>query len=594
MPQSAHSSLTSRERIRSLARVALGEAEADMAIVNGDVLNVYTGEVLAGDTVLVKGDRIAYVGRSTSRSIGPSTMVIDAAGKVLIPGLIDGHSHADTMYLPGELAKYALRGGTTTIITEISGIVFQLGYRGIIQFLKAVAHQPLKFLATVPPMVTLSPAAEEHALTVGELRRLLRRRDIIGLGEPYWAQVVAGSQRVTDLIAETLNSGKSVDGHTSGASNAKLQAYIAAGISSCHEPVTAEEVRERLRLGLFVLIREGEIRRELKAVAELNNLDLDLNRLAIASDGIGPWQLTSDGYMEFVVQKAIDLGFEPVTAIKMATINPAQHFGLDGLIGGIAPGRYADIVVIPNLRTIRAEYVISNGQLVARDGGLLVEPSIFSYPRWARESIRFARDFTADDFAVPVSPGRGQVRVRVIEYVTSLVTREAIVDVAVSDGRLLIDAAADMLKAAVIDRTHVPGKTFTGFIRGLKIKCGAIASSAVWDMGGLVVAGTSEADMAQAVNRVRQLRGGVVVCAGGRVLAEIALPVAGLVSEQPVETIARELSAVQRVAADLGFPYPDVRTTLAVLTTPAIPFLRMCEDGLFSINQNDFVSLLVD
>jgi adenine deaminase len=594
MPQSAHLSLTSRERIRSLAKVALGEAEADMAIVNGDVLNVYTGEVLAGDTVLIKGDRIAYVGRNAGRSIGPSTMVIDATGKVLIPGLIDGHSHADTTYLPSELARYALKGGTTTVITEMCGIVFPLGYRGIIQFLKAVAHQPLKFLATVPPMVTLSPAAEEHALTVAELRRLLRRRDIIGLGEPYWAQVVAGSQRVNDLIVETLNSGKSVDGHTSGASNAKLQAYIAAGISSCHEPITAEEVRERLRLGLFVLIREGEIRRELEAVAELNNLDLDLNRLAIATDGIGPWQLTADGYMEFVVQKAIDLGFEPVTAIKMATINPAQHFGLDGLIGGIAPGKYADIVVIPDLRTIRAEYVISNGQLVARDGELLVEPPRFSYPRWTHESVRFARDFTADDFAVPVSPGRGQVRVRVIEYVTSLVTREALVDFVVSGGRLRIDAAADLLKAAVIDRTHVPGKTFTGFIRGLKMERGAVASSAVWDMGGLVVAGASETDMAQAVNRVRQLRGGVVVCAGGGVLAEVALPVAGLVSEQPVEAVARELDAVQRAAADLGFPYPDARTTLAVLTTPAIPFLRMCEDGLFSINQNDFVSLIVD
>jgi adenine deaminase len=594
MPESVNLWLTGREQIRNLVKVAMGEAEADMAIVNGDVLNVYTGEVLHGNTVLIKGDRIAYVGSNASHSIDSSTQVIDAAGKVLIPGLIDGHTHVDTTYLPEELARYALRGGTTTVITEMSGVVFPLGYRGIIQFLRAVKDQPLKFLVTVPPMVTISRAAEEHAIMVDELRRLLRRREVIGLGEPYWAPVVAGNQRVIDLIAETLNSGKRVDGHTSGARDARLQAYIAAGISSCHEPISAEEVRERLRLGLFVLVREGEIRRELEAVSELNDLDLDLSRLAIATDGIGPWQLASDGYMEFVVQKAIDLGFEPATAIKMATLTPAQRFGLDGLIGGIAPGKYADIVVVPDLRTIRAEYVISNGQLVARDGELLVAPVKYTYPGWAHRSVRLARDFTADDFTIPVSPGRPSVNVRVMEQATSLVTREAIVSIAASGGRLPVDSDADLLKVAAIERTHVPGKSFTGFIRGLKLRRGAVASSAVWDMSGLVVVGASENDMAQAVNRVRRLNGGVVVCAGGKVLAEIALPVAGIVSEQPVEVIARELSAVQQAAADLGFLYPDIRTTLAVLTTPAIPFLRICEDGLFSINQNDFVELMVD
>lgn len=594
MPESGHSPVTSREQIGNLVKVALGEAEADLAIVNGDIVNVYTGEVLTGNTVLVKGDRIAYVGRSSARSIGSSTEVIDAAGKMLIPGLIDGHTHADYVCLPSELSRYALRGGTTTIITEMNMIVFMLGYRGVVQFLKSVENQPIKFFATVPPMVTISRAAEEHAITVNELHRLLRRREIIGLGEPYWAPVVAGNRRVTDLIAETINAGKMVDGHTSGAKDAKLQAYIASGISSCHEPITAEEVRERLRLGLFVLIREGEVRRELGAVSEILNDNLDLSRLAISTDGLGPWQLTNDGYMEFVLQKAIDLGFDPVTAIKMATINPAQHFGLDSLIGGIAPGKYADIVVIPDLSTIRPEYVISNGQLAVKDGQLLVEPQKYAFPSWIERSVRLTRDFTADDFAIPVSAGREQAKVRVIDLVTSLVTRETIVDVAVSDGRLCIDTNADLMKVAVIERTYVPGKTFVGFIRGLKMKSGAVATSTVWDMGGIIVVGASEADMAQAVNRVRQLKGGIVVCADGKVLAELPLPIAGLISRQPMETLAQELYAVQQAAANLGFPYPDLRTTLAVLTTPAIPFLRICEDGLFSIYQNDFVDLIVD
>ena len=195
MPESGHSSVTSREQIRNLVKVALGEAEADLAIVNGDIVNVYTGEVLTGNTILIRGDRIAYVGKGGARSIGSSTEVIDAAGKIVIPGLVDGHTHTDDIFLPSELVRYALKGGTTTIITEINVLVFMLGYRGIVQFLRSIENQPVKFFATVPPMVTISPAAEEHAITVNELRRLLRRRDILGLGEPYWAPVVAGNQR---------------------------------------------------------------------------------------------------------------------------------------------------------------------------------------------------------------------------------------------------------------------------------------------------------------------------------------------------------------------------------------------------------------
>ncbi len=594
MPQLGHSSVTSRQQIHDLMKVALGEVEADLAIVNGDIVNVYTGELLTGDTVLIKGDRIAYVGKSGARSIGSSTEVIDAAGKTLIPGLIDGHTHADSIYLPSELLRYAIRGGTTTIISETNMIVFPLGYQGIIQFLRSTREQPIKVFVTVPPMVTISPATEAHAITVDELRKLLRRMEVIGLGEPYWAPVVAGNQRVADLIAETINAGKRVDGHTSGGRDNKLQAYIACGVSSCHEPITAEEVKERLRLGLFVLIREGEIRGELEAIARIKDENIDLSRLALSTDGIGPWQLTAHGYMEFVVQRAINLGFDPITAIKMATINPAQHFALDDHIGGIAPGKYADIIIIPDLRKIQAEYVISNGRLVARDGQLLVEPRRYVYPKSTERSIRLTRDFTADDFAIPVVTNKRQVKVRVIDLVTELVTREAMMDVPVSDGRLCIDAGADLLKVAAIDRTYVPGKTFVGFIRGLKIKRGAIATSAVWDLCDIIVVGASEADMAQALNRVRQLKGGIVVCAGGKILAEIALPIGGMTSWQSMETIADELHRVQQAAANLGFPHPDLRTTLAVLTTPAIPFLRICEDGLFSINQNGLVDLIVD
>jgi len=595
MPESGRRlAATDKEQRYELMKVALGEAEADLAIVDGAIVNVYTGEVLTGDTVLIKGDKIAYVGREADKSIGASTTVIDAAGKTLIPGLIDGHTHVDYPYSPSELIRYAMKGGTTTIITEISDTVPPLGYQGIIQFLRATKNQPIKIFITVPPMATLSPAVKEHATTVNELRKLLRRKEVVGLGEPYWGPVVEGDQRILDLITETIKAGKKVDGHTSGARGNKLQAYIASGVSSCHEPITAEEVIERLRLGLFVLIREGEIRRELEVISKIKDENIDFNRLAISTDGIGPRQLTTDGFMDFIVQKAINLGFNPVLAIQMATINVAQHFAIDDLIGGIAPGKYADILIIPDLRTIHAEYVISNGQVAAKDGQLLIQPRKHTYPKSMRNSIHLPRDFEASDFAVHVGSGRSQIKVRVIDQVTDLLTREAMIDMPVSNGQLQPDADKSILKIAAIERTYLPGKTFVGFIRGIGLKHGAIVTSAVWDSCDIIVVGADEADMAQAVNRLKKLGGGTVVCAGGKILAEIALPMGGVFCTEPMETIADKLRDIQQAVTDLGSALPDIHTTLSIMATPAIPFLRICEDGLVDLRQNRFVDLIVE
>jgi adenine deaminase len=443
-------------------------------------------------------------------------------------------------------------------------------------------------------MVTVSPVTEEHAITVKELRRLLRRKEVIGLGEPYWGGVVGGNQRVLDLIAETIRAGRKVDGHTAGASSNKLQAYISSGVSSCHEPITAEEVMERLRLGLFIFIREGEIRRDLEAIAKIRDENIDLTRLALATDGIAPRQLIDDGYMDFVVQKAINLGFNPVLAVQMASIHPARHFGLDHIMGGIAPGKYADIVIIPDLRTIQVECVISNGQVAFQNGRPVVWPKRYKYSSSVQNSVRLAHNFTADDFAIPVESSRSQVKARLIDQVTNLVTRESLADMPVPDGQLKPDASRDIVKVAAIERSYRTGKSFVGLIRGIGLKHGAIGTSYVWDCGDIIVVGADETDMAQVINKIKQLNGGIVVCAGNRILAEIALPVAGAISTEPMETVASRLHEIQRAATDLGCNFPDIRTTLAVLSTPAIPFLRICEYGLFNLRQNQFVDLIVE
>jgi len=579
-----------QENRYALIKVALGEAEADLAIINGSVVNVYNREVEKA-SVLIKGDRIAYVGSDTGKAIGPSTRVIDASGKTLIPGLIDGHTHIDGPYSISGILRYAIAGGTTTIITETSDIASVLTYEGIIQFLASSKNQPIKIFITVPPIVTISPVTEEHALTVPQLRKLLRRKDVLGLGEVYWGDVVNGNQRVLDLIAETVRQGKKVEGHSAGATGNKLQAYVSSGISSCHEPISAEEVRERVKLGLFILIREGAVRRELEAISQIKDDDAVLNRLAISTDGVAPEQLISGGYMEFVVQKAIDLGFKPVRAIQMATVNVARHFAIDDDIGGIAPGKYADIAVIPNLKTVKAEYVISNGRLVARNGQVLVPPRNHRYPRSLLNTIHLARDFTADDFAIPAEDR--QAKVRLIDQVTNLVTREEFIDMPVTDGQLKTDVGKDILKVAAIERSYGTGQSFTGLIRGLGLKKGAIATTDVWDCGDIIVVGADETDMAQAVNRLKELGGGLVVCAGGRILAEMPFQVAGTISVESVETIAKKFDRIQRAAAGLGGKSPNFGLTLAVLPSPAIPLLRICSSGLFNLKSNRFVDLVV-
>jgi adenine deaminase len=575
------------------ARVALGETEADLAIVNGTMVNVYTAEVLSGNTILIKGDWIAYAGASAPRQgIGKSTRVIDAVGKVLIPGLIDGHTHFDYLVSTAELARYAMQSGTTSIITETVGIAFRLGYAGIREYLSSLRRQPVKFWFTLPPMGTISPVAAEHRLTLREIRQLLRRPDCLGLGEIYWGPVNAGRRQEMELIEETLKAGKKVEGHSAGAAGNKLQAYTALGITSDHEPITAEEALERLRLGLSVMVREGEVRQDLEAVSRIIDRDIDFRRLALSSDGIGPIQLTRLGFMDYLVQKAIDLGFPPVRAIQMGSLNVAEHFNLQDMIGGIAPGRYADILMIPELSVIKPEIVISNGKIVSQNGKATIPPRRHTYSLSAQHCMRLDKEFAAADFIVPAGTSAPEVKVRVIDQVTGVLTRESLLDLKVSGGNIEMDPARDILKVAALEYVYAPGQIFTAFIRGLGLNKGAVATSTCWDSANIMAAGADEADMALAVNRIREMQGGCVVCLAGKVLAEAAFPIAGIISEEPMEALAEKFQNVQQAAKGLGCIPEDIRTTLSVLPTPAIPYLRLCESGLFDVRANHTVDLI--
>jgi adenine deaminase len=559
-------------------KVALGEEKADLVILNADVVNVYTGEILKDQTISVKDKWVAYVGPDAQTSIGSQTEVIDARGQTVIPGLIEGHTHIAWLYTACEFLKHALPGGTTTIATETFETYPVSGYDGLVDFLESLQDQPIKMFATAPAMISTSPGA--RGIPGETLERLLARDDILGLGESYWQAVLQEPDRVLPLYAQTLAAGKTLEGHSAGASDKKLAAYVGLGISSCHEPINAGQVLDRLRMGLHIMVREGSIRRDLEEIAKIKDSGIDLRRLILSTDGVAPEDLIEKGYMEYVLQKAIDCGFDPVTAIQMATLNVAEHFSLDAFIGGIAPGRFADMVIIPDTYTIKARVVVSNGRVIAREGELLASPRPHQFSTRSLNSVRLKRALKPADFKIQVGNGSHTARVRVIDLVTDLVTAESIIQLPVGGGTLNPDIGQDVLKVAAIDRTNDPGKIFSGLLKGFGLKSGAVACSAAWDTTDIIVAGANDEDMAMAVNRIHTLQGGAVVCDKGEIQAELALPIFGVMSDLPVVDIARKLKQIKTASAALGVPHPDPLLTLITLTGAAIPYLRICEEGL--------------
>jgi adenine deaminase len=573
-----------------LIKVALGQEKADLAVVNARLVNVFTGEILNNSSISIKGKWIAAVGDDLKYSIGSNTEVIDAAGKTVVPGFIDGHTHLAWSYTAYEFLKIAMKGGTTTVITETMEPFPVSGYDGVVDFLESLKDQPIKIFSTAPFMASISHAA--RGISIKTLKKLLCRDDIIGLGESYWQSVLQQPELSVPILHETLLSGKSLEGHSAGASVKKLNAYIATGISSCHEPIKADEVLERLRLGLYVMIREGSIRRDLQEISKIKDFGIDLRRLILVSDGMEPVDLLEKGYMEFIVQKAIDCGFDPVAAIQMATLNVAEHFSLDDIIGGIAPGRYADLLVIPDERTMDAQYIISNGQVIAQNGNLLKQPRRHAFSKQSMTSVHLTHILHSSDFAVMVQKDADSVEARIINMVTDLVTSELIMTVPVVDGEIRQDIGNDLIKIAAIDRTLNPGKIFTGLIKGFCLQKGAFACSASWDTTDIIVIGTNDADMALSVNRIFDLQGGAVVSVNGKIEAELPLPIFGILSDLPMEQIAEKIDNIKNKLSELGVPFPDPLLSLIALTGAAIPFLRICEEGMVNLKNGKTVGLI--
>jgi len=381
----------SQEQRVNIIQTALGKARADAIFIGGQLVNVYSGEILPNLWVAVKGDRIAYVGPAYPELIDDTTEVCDLEGRFLLPGFIDGHTHLDSIFKVRNYAEYALAYGNTTAVSETAMIANAMGVKGVEVFLQETEGHPLRVFVLAPPPVPPFPELEtSREFPASFFQELLANERCLGVGETYWPRLTGLEERALRQYQLSYVMGKTREGHAAGARNEKLIAYAAGGTSSCHEATNLDEALERLRLGIAVMIREGYVRRELEAISGIAQQPVDLQNVMIVTDLADPEELVHTGGMNLLLKKAVALGFDPVKAVQMVTVNVARYFGLRDL-GGLAPGKLADIVIVDDLEGFHCHSVWAGGNLVARDGKLTIKLEEYTYPDEAGRSVALAK-----------------------------------------------------------------------------------------------------------------------------------------------------------------------------------------------------------
>ncbi len=588
------------EALPELVDVALGRLKADMVIRGATLVNVFTGELQENVDIAVRRDRIALVG-DAEHTIGRRTHVIRAEGLYAAPGFIDAHVHVESsMVVFSEFARAVLPRGTTAIFADPHEIANVLGLEGLRMVWEEVRELPLKVFLCVPSCVPAStPDFETAGASLGpeEVEEALSWPGVAALGEMMnYPGVLAKDPAVMAKIRAALRAGKPVEGHSDGIMDRELCAYVAAGISSCHEATRPEEVAERLRLGMHAMIREGSAWRDLAAcIKAITELGLDARRAVLVTDDRHPGDLLAEGHMDFVVRRAIEEGVDPITAIRMATLNPAEHFGLDHYIGAIAPGRAADIVLLSDLEAVRVDMVVADGAVVAHGGVLMVRPARKPYPERAKRTIRLHKpSLEAADFELRVPGAReGETEAHVIGVEEGkATTRHLIERVRISGGAVRPDPGRDLALVAVVERHHATGNIGRGLVRGFGLEAGAVASTVAHDSHNLIVVGVDPGDMALAANAVARAGGGVAAAREGHVLALVELPVAGLMSEEPIEVVAEKVERLERAWRELGCRMKAPFMTLSLLALPVLPELRITDKGLVDTVEFKLIDVL--
>ncbi len=589
---SLHTLSSSREPAR---RVAMGEIAADTVIINARVVHVMTGEVSLPTTIAIGGGRIAGIG-DCAYTIGSNTEILDAGGKFAVPGFIDGHMHVESaMMTVSAFSDAVLPFGTTAVFMDPHEIANVLGWEGLRLFYNEGFQTPLKVFTTIPSCIPAAPGLEDAGttFTAFQIDSALDWPEVPGLSEVMnFSGVVAGDPFYRDIIDSTLRRRLIPTGHLPSRDLREIMAYAAAGVNSDHQYSGREAALNKLRLGMTVMIREASASRDVREVIRIITEDhVDTRNILLVTDDVDPITIRNLGHLNHVVRRAIEEGVNPVTAIQMVTINPATYFHYEREIGSITPGKLADILIMPDLRAMTPDLVIIEGHVAASDLKLHTASPVFPYPEWASHSVHLGRIWEAANFHMAAhNPASTHVRVRVIGLrAGSTVTEEAFATLPVREGDIQPDPSQDVALLASIERHHGSKQYALGFAQGFGLQSGAVASTIAHDSHNLLVMGTNPDDMACAVQALHACDGGLVVIQNGKILAQLSLPIAGLVAAASVEDLAGQLDILQDAWRKLGCTLPTPYMSFASLALPVIPHLRLTNRGLVDVVKETIV-----
>lgn len=588
-------------RTRKLVDVAMGRTKADLVIRNGQWVCVQSGEILPGTDLAVIGDRIAFVGEDASHTIGDKTTVIDADGKYLVPGLLDAHMHVESgMVTITEFVRAVAPRGTTGMFIDPHEIANVFGLKGVRLMADEAEDQPIHVWVQIPSCVPSAPGLETpgSSIDADDVVEAMKWDRIIGLGEMMnFPGVFSSDQMMHDEMAATKEAGGVIGGHYAAPDlGIPFHGYVAGGPEDDHEGTRKEDAVARVRQGMKAMLRYGsgwlDVEAQVKAITED---ELDPRHFILCTDDSHSETLVNDGHMDRVLRHTIGLGVDPIVALQMATINTAEHFGVDKDMGQIAPGRYADFLLVSDLNDFRPEKVFAKGKLLAVSGEWQVDLPEHEYPEWAARSVNMKRPLVKDDFKLVVdqdisSPATAHV-IGVVEGQAP--TKHLKIPVEVQDREIKIDLEKDLLKIALVERHQATGGVVVGLVSGfgLKGKC-AIGSTVAHDSHHMIVVGTDEEQMALAANQLAEIKGGQVVVKDGEVIGQVSLPIAGLMSNKRADLVAGEAASVLEGFQACGCSIINPNMQLSLLALVVIPALRISDLGLVDVEKFEFVPVI--
>ena len=569
----------------NIINVARGLEKADLVIKNANIMNVLSEEIHKGDIAICDGV-IAGIGENYS-----GEKEIDINGAYVTPSFIDGHVHLEsTMMLPKEFAKTVLPAGTTTVIIDPHEISNVLGLHGISFMHEAVKDLPMNVYTMLPSCVPATPfETSGFDLNSYDLSLLIDKPWVLGIAEMMnFPGVLNLDKNVMAKLELAKSRGKRIDGHAPYLSGKDLCGYIASGVKSDHECTTPEEAIEKLRLGVYVMIREGTAAKDLDALIPVLKTS-NTRKCIFVTDDRHPADLKE--HINGMVRRVVEAGVDPIKAVQIASLNTAEYFGLKDL-GAIAPGYKADLLVLPDLKTFKPDIVLKDGQVVAQDGKLAVE--IPENDAIATRNSVNVRWITMDDFKIQTE-GDGVKKVRALEVIPhQLITKSVISDVKVVDGNAISNVETDTLKICVIERHRATGNIGKGFVNGFNLKCGAIASTVAHDSHNMIVIGTNDFDMYTAAVALIKCQGGKVVVKDGEIISQLPLPIAGLMSDKEFDFVVEKCDELNKAAHSIGCKLEDPFMTMGFLSLPVIPELKITDKGVFDTNKFDFVNIFED